>query len=297
MLESLREVVIPEDITCEFIVVDNNSDDDTPLVFEETGRGFTSRIKYVFEHKSGLAYARNRGVREARGEIVAFTDDDVLIDKHWIQHIDRAFKEHYDAAGVGGKILPIWEAPQPYWLNSRWYSYLALMDYGDLPAYMNTPNIWGANMAIKSEMFKKYGLFDPNLGRRPGKLYSHEETDFFRRLKNAGEKLLYYPLAVIYHHIPANRISKNYFRKWRFDEGELQGILLGDAKYLTSMEMPSVSVGRILGRILVSLWKIGCCPSNRFDHELSIWAQLGLLSGRIKGKSRLHGFRASCYLV
>jgi GT2 family glycosyltransferase len=234
MLNSLREALIPDGLACEFIVVDNNSDDDTRLVFEEIEQRCNSPIKYVFVNKSGLSYARNRGVREARGDIIAFTDDDVIVDKNWIQNIDRAFKEHDDVACVGGKILPIWETPKPEWLKSRWYSYLALLDHGDCAAYMDHPVLWGANIAFKSEVFKKYGLFDSNLGRRPGKLYSHEETDFLHRLRNAGEKLLYYPELIIYHHVPGNRTSKNYFRKWRFDHGELHGVLMGDAKYLNS---------------------------------------------------------------
>ena len=208
MLKSLREAVIPDHLSCEFIVVDNNSDDDTRLVFKEIEKHYESKIRYVFEDKRGISHARNRGIREARGEIIAFTDDDVIVDKHWIQNIDKAFKEHDDVACVGGKILPIWEIPKPKWLKSNLYVYLALLDHGDSVAYMDKPDIWGANFAVKSEMFKKYGLFDSNLGRMPRKLYSGEETEFLQRLQNAGEKILYYPLSIIYHRIPAHRMSK-----------------------------------------------------------------------------------------
>ena len=282
MLNSLREALIPDGLACEFIVVDNNSDDDTRLVFEEIEQRCKSPIKYVFEHKSGLSYARNRGIREAKGQIIAFTDDDVIVDNHWIQNIDKAFKEHDDVACVGGKILPIWEAPKPSWLKTRWYDHLALLDYGDSAAYMMNPNIWGANLAVKSEIFRKYGLFDSNLGRKPGKLYSYEETDFLHRVRNAGEKLLYYPLSIIYHHVPGNRMSKNYFRKWRFDQGELEGLLMGDAKYINIMNIHSITTLQLAKNFIVSLLKIGCFTKDRLDHELRLCQILGFLSGRLK---------------
>src|SRR5438309_1410675 len=85
---------------------------------------------------------------------------------------------------------------------------LILVDYGDAVTCMDSPDLWGANFAVRSAMFKKYGLFDSNLGRIPQKLYVGEETEFLQRLLNGGEKLLYAPWPVIYHRVPAHRMSK-----------------------------------------------------------------------------------------
>ncbi|MGA9109397.1 MAG: glycosyltransferase [Smithella sp.] len=285
-LKSLREVVIPNHLSCEFIIVDNNSNDDTRLVVEEIEKHFELKIKYVFEDKQGISYARNRGIKEARGEIIAFTDDDVIVDKYWIQNIDKAFKEHDDVACIGGKILPIWEIPKPKWLKPDLYGYLALLDYGDFVVYMDTSKIWSANLAVKSEIFKKYGLFDTNLGRIPKKLYSGEETQFLQRLLTAGEKILYHPLLIVHHYIPANRISKQYMRKWEFDNGEMEGILLKDTKYSDIMVYHHRTTKiRLLKNVIVSLLKIVCFTNDRFNHELRICHVLGFLSGRIKGYS------------
>jgi len=283
MLKSLQEMVIPDHLTCEVIVVDNNSDDDTRLVFEEIEKHFKSGIRYVFEDKKGLSHARNRGIKEAGGEIIAFTDDDVIIDKHWIQNIDKAFKEYDDVVCVGGKILPVWEMSRPQWLKPDLYGYLALLDKGDSAVYVDALDIWGANFAVKSEMFKKYGLFDTNLGRMPAKLYSGEEAEFLLRLQNAGEKILYYPLSIIHHNIPAYRMSKKYLRKWKFDKGELEGILMEDTKYSGIMNYHSRTTGiRLLGHATKSLLKIGCFTKDRFNHELRICHISGFLSGRMK---------------
>jgi glycosyltransferase involved in cell wall biosynthesis len=283
MLKSLQDLVIPDHITCEVIVVDNHSDDDTRLVVEETAKHFTSEIRYVFEDKKGLSHARNRGIKEAGGEIIAFTDDDVIADKHWIQNIDRAFKEYADAACAGGKILPVWEIPRPKWLKPDLYGYLALLDKGDSSAYMDALDIWGANFAVKSEMFKKYGLFDTNLGRTPAKLYSGEEAEFLLRLQNAGEKILYYPLSIIHHHIPACRMSKKYMRRWEFDNGEMEGILMKDTKHSDTMiyhHHPTKITS--LKHVMVSLLKIVFFADDRLNHELKICHISGFLSGRMK---------------
>ena len=72
--------------------------------FEKKNNG---KVQYAFEARQGLSYARNKGIGEARGEIVVFTDDDVIADKCWVSSLYKAFKD-YSADCVGGKILPIW---------------------------------------------------------------------------------------------------------------------------------------------------------------------------------------------
>jgi len=75
----------------ELLVIDNNSSDDTPQVVEE----FKARpgARYIFERRQGLCCARNRGVAESRGEIVAFLDDDVIVDKNWLASLRKCFRK------------------------------------------------------------------------------------------------------------------------------------------------------------------------------------------------------------
>ena len=160
---------VPVNLSWEVIVVDNNSSDNTRKVVEDFVRSSELNIRYVFEGKQGHSHARNTGVKEAKGEIIAFTDDDVIVEKSWIHNIDRIFKEDYVGC-IGGKILPIWEKPCPKWLTKDLYGYLALLDYGENPFYIDSPEIWGANFAVKSSLFQKYGYFDTTLGRLPTKL-------------------------------------------------------------------------------------------------------------------------------
>jgi len=126
------------------------------------------------------------------------------------------------------------------------------------------------------------GILNSNLGRIPKKLYGGEETEFLQRLQNAREKILYYPLSIVYHCVSAHRMSKRYFRKWDFDGGEWRGILMKDMKYFNLLDIHFLTSKKMLGDIIVGLLKIGCFSKNRFNHELRICFILGFLSGRIK---------------
>ena len=194
-LESIGGACIPERLEWELIIVDNNSDDDTRAVVESYQQNSSLPIVYLKEKKQGLSHARNCGITASRGKIIVFTDDDVIVDRNWIGNIVKAFAE-YDVQCIGGRILPVWAEPQPKWLSKCLWADIALLDYGDHPLYMETPNLWGANLAVKAESFQKYGHFDTDRGRIPEKLYGDEEVHFLGKLLDHGEKLLYLPHAV-----------------------------------------------------------------------------------------------------
>ncbi|MGH8639481.1 MAG: glycosyltransferase family A protein, partial [Burkholderiales bacterium] len=94
----------PETPAYEVIVVDNNSTDATRDVIEGFLPG--GRVRYQFESRQGLSVARNRGIEIARGDIIAFTDDDVRVRPAWVRSIVQAFAEHQDVDMIGGKVQP-----------------------------------------------------------------------------------------------------------------------------------------------------------------------------------------------
>jgi glycosyltransferase involved in cell wall biosynthesis len=229
MLKSFTEIVNPEAFSWELIVVDNNSKDKTQIILEQYKKHSKVNLQYVFEEKQGLSRARNRGIQHAKGNIIAFTDDDIIVDKYWLFNIHKVLKE-YQVSSVGGKILPLWDIPKPRWLIPELYGMLALLDLGEKPLYLNYPFIFGANIAVQAKMFKKYGLFNENLGRVGKKLFSHEELDFLLRLHNGGEKILYHPDILVHHCISRERMSKLYFRKWKYYAGASSAIMVKNVK-------------------------------------------------------------------
>src|SRR6266576_376499 len=106
-LESLRQMSVPRDLEWELIVVDNNSTDNTRAVVQKFARTAGLTISYFFEAKQGLCHARNAGVANANGEVIAFTDDDVRVAPQWIRELAATFRQ-FDCIGVAGKSVPAW---------------------------------------------------------------------------------------------------------------------------------------------------------------------------------------------
>ena len=275
-LKSFNEVVFPEGYSWELVLVDNNSKDETKIIAEEFKEESGLNVKYIFEEKPGLSHARNQGIKQAKGEIIAFTDDDVIVDRYWLSNIERAFEEH-DVSCVGGKILPIWEIPKPEWLMPQLHYILALLDRGDKPFYLESPIIWGANFSVKADIFGKYGGFDTNLGRIPGRLFAGEETEFARRILNEGEKILYDPNAVVYHYIPSDKISKRYFRKWKYDQGILRASLRGISKHKSYFGIPYNPMTYLVKNALLFLKDIRYLWQKRFLYELRVISYVGFI--------------------
>ncbi len=280
-------MAMPKGLEWELLIVDNNSTDKTKEVVDDYIKTSWINCRYVFESKQGHSYARNRGVNEASGEIIAFTDDDVLLDQYWLKNIDQVFKGN-NISCVGGRIFPIWEIRCPEWLSRNlWnviylYGGLALLDYGEKPLYLNEAIIWGANFAVKKEMFDKYGIFNTLLGRVPGKLYAGEETTFIGSLIENGEKVLYAPDIIVHHCIPAERMRKSYFRKWLFDHGELSAIKMGIYSHRNILGIPlylikSTAMSFIRWVIALPLSRDRC-----FIKELELLSNIGFIFGRLR---------------
>src|SRR5271165_3469739 len=100
-LSSLSVQVLPDSVEWEVLVVDNNSRDKTREVVEEFCRQYPGRFRYTFEPEQGKSCALNRGVGEARGDIVAFTDDDVTLEPTWLQNLTASLRSG-EWAGAGG---------------------------------------------------------------------------------------------------------------------------------------------------------------------------------------------------
>ncbi len=209
-LQALAAQEVPDSLKWEIVVVDNNSADATAQTVAAFSKTTPIPVRYVFERQQGVASARNRGVREARGEIIAFTDDDVLPTSDWVAQTAAAIVR-WNADGAGGRILPKWEATPPRWLTENWnlMARLAIMDFetGQLLSLPigPKPQVWGANMAFRREALQKVGDFDPRLGVVGKKLYRGEEDDLIRRALRLGLKIAYDPALRVFHRIGPDR--------------------------------------------------------------------------------------------
>lgn len=283
-LNSLVSMILPENVDLEIIVVDNNSGDGTPeMVSRFIEHGFCT-VRYVFEALQGLSHARNAGFAAAQGDIIVFTDDDVVVDQYWLASIIETFRQ-FDADCVGGKIMPIWPSERPLWLTKEIEGNIAILDYGDAAMVMDGEKIllYGANVSFSRRILEKVGCFDTSLGRKGDKLYSHEDKELYTRVIHAGGKVIYQPNAVVHHMIGTHRTRKSYFRKWHFDDGEFNGLCLGVYRQRSLLGIPLYALREFLSFCLKFIVNyLTSRTVNNFLHELAICNSLGFMSGRLK---------------
>ncbi|MGB8799178.1 MAG: glycosyltransferase [Candidatus Acidiferrales bacterium] len=273
-LESVLASALPSEIEWELLVVDNNSRDRTRDVINEFSRRHPGRISYIFEAQQGLSNARNAAIRQARGEVLAFVDDDVTVEPAWLRNLIAALRDR-QWAGSGGRILPQQGFAPPPWLalQGPWGQggvLCAQFDMGDVARQITEEPPYGTNMAFRKEMFEKYGGFRTDLGRCGDSLIGNEDTEFGRRLMAAGERLRYEPLAVVYHSIPADRLNKRYFRAWWFAFGRAQirekgprTRVWGIPRFLFSL--PNIALRLFLPQVVRSL--LARDPHERFRRQ------------------------------
>lgn len=281
VLETLACSVVPDLVDWEVVVVDNGSNDQTPAVAKEFAARFPDRFRYVLEEKRGKSNALNTGIRESRGDVLAFVDDDVTVKPDWLWNLTRALNDGCWAGTSGRTLLgepfspPRWMAMSgPYRLD---FVVTPLFDAGDQPCELDTPP-YGANMAYRKEMFEKYGDFRTDLGPRPGNEIRNEDTEFGRRLLAAGERLGYEPTAVVYHPAPGNRVQKDYFLQWFYDFGRAQILEDGRRPDIWRIQRRYWSIAKIAWTVLTersARWVLSVDPAKRFYYKCFVWATLG----------------------
>lgn len=196
----------------ELVLVDNNSSDQTRTVaaIYEDRQGF----RYVREPEQGLSAARNRGVAEARGSILAFLDDDVLVDGSWCRSLQSCFRVT-GATVVGGRARLLFEAETPDWFGPFFRTLLSEVDFGDERRQIRDGvGLWGVNLAFNGAALRSVGGFDPKLGRRGGELMGGEEMAVIDRMLEMHPGTAYYdPDASVQHLVGASRLEWDYFKR------------------------------------------------------------------------------------
>jgi glucosyl-dolichyl phosphate glucuronosyltransferase len=209
----------------EILIVDNRSVDDTRTVVEAAAARSSVPIRYLYEARPGKSHALNSALEHAGGDLLVFTDDDVLPSPAWLAAYVRAFAET-GADFAAGRILPLWEAPPPRWMSPALYGVLAVPDGGPTRLPMGkrlNDHIMpiGANMAVRRHVVDQIGGWNPALGKLQGTLRTGEDHEFALRMIAAGFTGVYEPAASVRHRVPADRLEKRYFQRWFYDNGAI----------------------------------------------------------------------------
>jgi len=199
----------------EIILINNNSTDNTENESNRFQKDFPQvNFNYFIEKNQGLSYARNRGIKEAKGKLLVFLDDDSFVDANYLIHLDNYLKEYPDMIAFGGKITPRFETViAPEWLSKWSYSWVSALNMGDKVQLFGTNSYpIGANMGFKKEYFENFGNFNVSLGRSKKNLMGGEEKDLFNRCNRKDEKIYYFPNTKVEHIIPESRTTNEYIK-------------------------------------------------------------------------------------
>jgi glycosyltransferase involved in cell wall biosynthesis len=231
-LESLAACDRPA-VEWELLLIDNNSGDSTAAV----ARSFAARLplRYLFEPTQGLSAARNRALRECRGEVLLFTDDDVRFDADWLLAYQQAFAAVPEAGWFGGRIRPLWPDGGPGWLRDEGMALLSgLMvryDLGNKDRRYEAcdPSPFGASFALRRSAFEGAGKFREDLGvsaRTPGR---GEEAEYLSRLRIPGVPGHYVGASCAWHWQDPERFGWRYLYRYGVQKGVAELRTNGDA--------------------------------------------------------------------
>ena len=191
-LQSLGDMATPVSLEWELLVVDNGSRDHTRDVVTGFARVSPSRVRYLFEGRPGLSSARNAGGRAARGDVIAFTDDDCLVDRHWLACIDGEFRADPSLAIVGGRVELHDPRDQPVSVRAHRERVL-VRSFRDIASLMI-----GCNMSCRKTVLAEMGYFDVRFGSG-APIPSAEDWDFLYKAYKAGAKIVFSPDVLLYH--------------------------------------------------------------------------------------------------
>ncbi|MGE5407102.1 MAG: glycosyltransferase, partial [Syntrophothermus sp.] len=198
---------------CEVIIVDTPEDGQPPLDFSaEPSIPADANVRVVVEPQRGISLGRNRGLREATGEIVVFADDDVDVDANWLPNLIAGFELGDRVAAVSGPTLPATiETPTERWfegfggLQRGYETRVYSLDHrpAEQPLFPFVPGALGSgrSMAFRREAFLRLGGFDPALGP-PTPTLAGEDIEALLRFVLLGRQVVHEPAALVWHAHP-----------------------------------------------------------------------------------------------
>lgn len=219
-LQSFLQVVTPPGFHWEVLIIDNHSTDETRFVCQSFLAEHPERFRYRYEPRPGKSYALNSGIRDARGELLAFTDDDVLVTPNYLQGILSTFT-NYPADAAQGRIILDCDGELPNWMGRRQLEFMSWCDYGDAVQDWTHRTMYGTNMVVRTQAARAVGGFSLELGAGTVVGFA-EDTEFSFRLRKAGYRFIYAPQILVRHQLPKNRLTRSFFRTRFYRRGRSQ---------------------------------------------------------------------------
>jgi glycosyltransferase involved in cell wall biosynthesis len=253
-LQAMHSLQIPEGVEWELLVVNNNCTDHTESVIaQHTG---SLPIRRLLETKQGLSHSRNCALDTAAGELILWTDDDVVVDSEWLIEYVEAARQWPEAMFFGGTIDPWFAVEPPMWIRRNLdllIGPLAINQHGDTIRPLGPRELAvGANMAYRREVIQN-ARYTTNLGRIGHSLISGDEYEFISRLRARGDLGIWVGTARVRHYIPADRLTTNYMKRWFRGFGTTVARLEESPASARILGMPRWAI-RVYGDSLLKSW-------------------------------------------
>jgi glycosyltransferase involved in cell wall biosynthesis len=205
----------------------NQSYDDYEVLVVSFEKGIEERVKnfgakFVFSQKANVSYQRNLGILESKGDFICFIDDDAIASQSWIKNLIESFVDE-KVVCVGGKIKLKIEGEAPEKLRNLeegiFKGFLGETLLGEERMEIKQPLLWGSNICFRKEIFDEVGYFDEKIGRTPSLMLCNEDIEIQKRILKKGFKIIYEPKALVWHRIPSEKLTVNYFLERGFWQG------------------------------------------------------------------------------
>lgn len=219
----------------ELLIIDNNSNDNTKEIAYKFSESNSFPAKYYFESRQGIGFARNLGIKNAKGDLVSFLDDDVTLDDDWLKEVFKLANncKNQEVGVFGGRVVPLWQERTPSWLNIEPpyavdQNVFCAHSMGDEEAYYpiadkdrKYQHPIGTNMMFRRDVFDYCGDFRTDLGvNASGGFGLHEDVEFLRYLSTVKVPMLYAPQCIIFHPILPSQMTQRNIRRWYFKSGQ-----------------------------------------------------------------------------
>jgi len=188
----------------EVFIAENGAPEPSPL--DRSSFSTDVEIVHLHESRPGKCRVQNRAIAAARGEVIAFLDDDLTVASGYVQAVAQFFDAYPHFAAMKGRILAA-EDPVAKVGSASSYLDLPISDHGD--QVVEVRGVLGANMAFRASALRQIGFFDERLG--PGAAGHEEETEISQRLRSAGLRIGYAPQAVVWHEVDPARADRGRF--------------------------------------------------------------------------------------
>ncbi|MCC7087154.1 MAG: glycosyltransferase [Pirellulales bacterium] len=217
-LREMRTLQIPCEVEWELLIVNNNCTDQTDEVLARHKQHLP--IRRLFEPIQGIARARNFAARAATGELLVWTDDDVLVEPGWLVAYYNAYVQFPEAGFYGGAVEPWFGAEPPKWIRdnlSRVEGAYAIRRLTSETRWMNDQDLpVNANMAVKRSLMEAFAYAN-HLGAQGDSLMRGEETELVHQFRSSGFQGMWVSGAGVRHYIPRDRLTASYI--WRLSYG------------------------------------------------------------------------------